>query len=144
MEKICSKCNKLKDIEEFNFHSPAKKDGKRRPDCKECVRKRSATYCKSHYEDQKIRMKRVKDRATKRNREYITEYLLAHPCVDCGETDVVVLDFDHVRGEKVCDISRMVACGFRLWRIKEEIEKCVVRCANDHRRRHAREEAELD
>jgi hypothetical protein len=65
--------------------------------------------------------------------------------VDCGETDPDVLDFDHVRGKKVCGISRMVGRGYRLWRIKAEIDKCEVRCANDHRRitKKRREETRL-
>ena len=57
-------------------------------------------------------------------------------CVDCGEKDPVVLDFDHVRGEKVDIISHMYAAA--LPRLLNEISKCDVRCANCHRRITAR------
>ena len=40
--KICTKCNVPKIVTEFNFLHPAKKDGKLRPDCKQCVHKRQA------------------------------------------------------------------------------------------------------
>jgi hypothetical protein len=66
-------------------------------------------------------------------RAFVTNYLAAHPCVDCGEADVVVLDFDHVRGEKVGVVSVLIRKG-SLSAIKAEIEKCEVRCANCHRR----------
>ena len=56
-------------------------------------------------------------------------------CVDCGETDRVVLHFDHVRGEKVCSPSNC-APGPKL---DAELAKCDVRCANCHRRRHYQE-----
>lgn len=135
--KICSKCNQSKDIEEFSFHSPSKNDGKRRPDCKQCVRDRTALYCQTFPDKQKARMKLVRIRAKLAAKQFVTTYLETHPCVDCGESDIIVLDFDHVRGKKVCDVSYMVASGYRLWRIKAEIQKCEVRCANDHRRRHA-------
>ena len=79
-------------------------------------------------------MSQVKERAINKAKAYVSDYLSKHHCVDCGEADPDVLDFDHVRGEKVCDVSHMVQCGFRLWRIVDEIEKCEVRCANDHRR----------
>lgn len=69
-----------------------------------------------------------------RKRWYVFNYLQSHPCVDCGETDHVVLDFDHVRGEKRKPISRMVASTYSLEVLKKEIEKCEVRCANCHRR----------
>lgn len=60
------------------------------------------------------------------------EYLESHPCVDCGESDPVVLEFDHVRGEKTRPVSILVKWSWG--RVVEEIEKCAVRCANCHRR----------
>jgi uncharacterized protein YbaR (Trm112 family) len=72
----------------------------------------------------------------KRKRAFL--YLLAHPCQDCGEKDPVVLEFDHVSGEKSSAITDMVRGGAYRWdTIAAEIEKCVVRCANCHRRRTA-------
>lgn len=65
---------------------------------------------------------------------FIRNYLLDHPCVDCGETDWVVLDFDHVRGTKLHNVSNLIQNGFSLDKIKLEISKCDVRCANCHRR----------
>jgi hypothetical protein len=62
------------------------------------------------------------------------EYLLAHPCVDCGETDLLVLEFDHLRDKKY-NIGEMVNRDFTWGSILREIEKCEVVCANCHRRR---------
>lgn len=60
-------------------------------------------------------------------------YLLEHPCVDCGETDITVLEFDHLR-DKTKDVSALMK-GTSSWsRIEAEILKCAVRCANCHRR----------
>jgi hypothetical protein len=55
--------------------------------------------------------------------------------VDCGETDIIVLQFDHVRGKKTNAVSKLVSMGYGLDTIKEEINKCEVRCANCHTRR---------
>jgi hypothetical protein len=72
-----------------------------------------------------------------RVRGFIRDYLSAHPCVDCGEADIVVLDFDHIDGTKEMSVSQMIRWGFSLDRIKAEIAKCEVRCSNCHRKRHA-------
>ncbi len=71
----------------------------------------------------------------------VYNYLLHHPCVDCGEPDPIVLDFDHVRGVKTADVKRMTTGSHvSLDRIMAEIAKCEVRCANCHRRVTARRE----
>jgi hypothetical protein len=69
----------------------------------------------------------------------MTLLLLHHSCVDCGESDPLVLDFDHVRGMKKRHVSRMISGGTSIETLRKEIEKCVVRCANCHRRKTARE-----
>ena len=71
------------------------------------------------------------------NRRFVDEYLASHPCVDCGEADIVVLEFDHVIGEKHKAISVLVQNAASTRRIAQEIAKCEVRCANCHRRRTA-------
>lgn len=77
----------------------------------------------------------IKAAQVKRNQELIIAYLLEHPCVDCEESDIVVLQFDHVRGEKRNDLSRLLTLSSKV--VKTEIEKCEVRCANCHQRRTA-------
>lgn len=66
-------------------------------------------------------------------RNFIWDYLSENPCVDCGEKNPVVLEFDHINGEKSSSISKMVSSYMSVEKISEEIEKCVVRCANCHR-----------
>lgn len=73
------------------------------------------------------------------NRNNCVEYLREHPCVDCGNTDIEVLQFDHVGGqEKHFNVANMIRR--HSWkRIKEEIEKCEVRCANCHTKKTRRQ-----
>src|SRR5271157_5024330 len=69
------------------------------------------------------------------NTRKFIEYFKTHPCVDCEETDPLVLDFDHDDPKKkLKNISKMRA-NSRWETILKEIEKCQVRCANCHRRR---------
>lgn len=57
------------------------------------------------------------------------------PCTDCGvQYPFYVMQFDHVKGEKLGNISQFVSN--RQWkRALEEIEKCEVVCANCHMER---------
>ena len=75
-----------------------------------------------------------------RNFGRMIEYLRTHPCVDCGEADLVVLELDHLpEFEKKFEVSRAVGSSTRSWNsISSGIEKCEVVCANCHRRRGAR------
>ena len=72
------------------------------------------------------------------NREFVKRVKKLLCCVDCGEKDHIVLEFDHVRGEKVGSIANMAA-SYSISSLKKEMRKCEVRCANCHRRRHFRE-----
>ena len=71
-------------------------------------------------------------------RELICDYLAIHPCVDCGEMDIVVLEFDHIRGNKIMAVGHLIGKASTK-RLEEEMAKCVVRCANCHRRKTAKE-----
>ena len=68
---------------------------------------------------------------------FVLEYLLTHPCVDCGETDIRVLDFDHVdpalKKGNVASISQSGNCSLKT--LIAEIAKCMVRCSNCHRKK---------
>jgi len=104
-------------------------------------KERERENAKRHRANPKNR-KKIEDRAytwTIRQRFILRLIVDKHksenPCVDCGEGDPVVLDFDHVRGKKRLDISRMLNRGFSVSALKLEIEKCEMRCANCHRRK---------
>lgn len=71
------------------------------------------------------------------NKAFVKAYLLEHSCIDCQEADIVVLDFDHVRGRKKHNVADMLNNN-SLVSLKKEIAKCEVRCANCHRRKHRR------
>lgn len=84
-----------------------------------------------------LRVNLSRRRRVKVNRTKVVAYLLQNPCVDCGETDWLVLQFDHRDPTtKTAPVSRLVYLNS--WpKIKEEIDKCDVRCANCHSRRTA-------
>ena len=66
---------------------------------------------------------------------WVLSYLRGHPCIDCGETDPVVLEFDHREGaEKAFNVSDAVRSKVALKTVQAEVAKCDVRCANCHRR----------
>ena len=68
----------------------------------------------------------------RRNAEFVVATLRHSGCVDCGEADPVVLDFDHV-GEKRGSVPRLAQFGHSLATLEAEIAKCEVRCGNCHR-----------
>lgn len=72
----------------------------------------------------------------RKNHEEIMRYLELHPCSECGERDIIVLQFHHRTGDKSHPISQML--GSYQWPdILAEISKCAVLCANCHLRQIA-------
>jgi hypothetical protein len=135
-EKVCCSCKQSLPLDFFNKNR-SETDGLQKA-CKKCKKKHSKTYRERHPE-QKQRPENKKKIYLDR-RIFVLSYLLEHPCVDCGETDPVLLDFDHVRGTKIANISRMVSWNSSTEAIKKEIVKCEVRCANCHRKKTAKEQ----
>lgn len=104
--------------------------------CVNCHRRRTARRSPSWRTGLANETRRGPARA--RNLAVMAEELRKDGCVDCGERDVVVLDFDH-EGVKTATISAMARSEVSVTRLKAEIAECVVRCANCHRRKTARE-----
>ena len=90
-----------------------------------------------HAKNQAKRSKQISEARRKRRqfiRYYVLKYLLEHPCVDCGESNPILLEFDHVRGTKLFSIGNEITIR-SLDAIKEEITKCDIRCLRCHRLR---------
>ncbi len=121
-------------MDEFAWRRKAK--GQRDTFCRPC---RSA-YGREHYLANKQRYvdqaRAHKQRLAIERTRYLLDYFSLNPCVDCGESDPLVLEFDHLRDKRFNIAS---AIRNRNWvSILEEISKCEVVCANCHRRRTAR------
>jgi Zn-finger protein len=125
--KRCSTCKEWKPLEEFNRRSTAR-DG-RQWSCRDC----NKAYHYEHFDRHIAQIRARNKREIRMKQRRLLAYFLEHPCVDCGETDTAVLEFDHL-SDKTADISRMIR-GHSWERILVEISKCEVVCANCHRRR---------
>ena len=132
--KRCTVCGEKKDESQFFWKN--KSQGRRAARCKACHKE----YRDKHYKrNRKKRIAQARVRANRiksENKQRIREYLSQNPCVDCNETDIIVLQFDHVRGKKLAMVTVMAHNGSTWPRIAREIAKCEVRCANCHIRRH--------
>ena len=134
----CTKCKKEKALGEFSFKN--KKLGIRHRQCKNCTR----LLIKNHYINNRkyyLNKTLIRNKVLRSETNiFIQRYLSGHPCVDCGESDITVLEFDH-KGEvqKLMAVSSMIRAQYSISKIRSEIEKCEVRCANCHRRKTARD-----
>lgn len=71
-------------------------------------------------------------------KRFVFNFLQKQKCLDCGENDINVLEFDHVRGKKRYNISQIHKSTSSLETVKTEIKKCDVVCSNCHRKRTAK------
>jgi len=135
--KKCGTCKRSRMVKFFNAKA-ASPDGLQST-CRDCNRRNAKAYYERNRDSHKKKMVAYAAKYKSRVARQVWDYLLEHPCVDCGETDPVVLDFDHVRGTKFRPISSMLANKMSWKRIQDEITKCEVRCANCHRRKTAKD-----
>jgi hypothetical protein len=131
--KQCNKCGLIKDDEEFPWRNRLL--GRRFNTCYACKRIYDNAWYSDHQEEQRGRIKNRRAQKVEEAQKFIYDYLSNQRCVDCGEYDFSILTFDHVRGTKKKDISRMMNDGDSIEAITEEIFKCEVVCFNCHMRR---------
>ena len=132
MKKICSGCGQERDTErDFAWKNRAK--GTRQRWCKFCQAEANRTHYQNNRQIYLDRAITRNERVNTENRHKLHAYLSSHPCVDCGETDIRVLEFDHVRGDKTLDIAKLLNRAISWKAIEDEIAKCEVRCVNCHR-----------
>lgn len=136
MKKNCNRCGDLKNLTDFEKNK-INKDGYNTI-CKACVNETNRKRRALHPEEL-IHRNELKQQSIYRNREYVYNYLQNKKCFDCGESRWQLLEFDHVRGEKIQSISWMIVRGYSIVHIQDEINKCEIRCGNCHRIKSTRE-----
>jgi len=123
----CGTCGELKAADAFNFHD--KQRGKRHTTCRACQKIHKRNYYLRHLEDYKKTSAKEHNASVERNRHLTREYLATHHCVDCGASDVDILEFDHAGNDsKDRTIAQLINDGLSWPNIMAEIAKCEVRC----------------
>lgn len=120
--KKCSTCKIDKDESLFS-----KKRDKLQAVCKEC----HSIYRKKHYQEN--RQKYI-DKARRNSKTYAEEFyqwLSDKSCFDCGNSDIRVLEFDHLENKEFA-LSAKIG-GRKLESLMDEINKCDIVCSNCHK-----------
>lgn len=123
LNKVCRICRKKQNITSFYKHSETK-DG-RYSRCRTCHFKIMQFWRKRNTKKVNELNKRSRDK-----RQQWINSIKNSPCMDCGKQyPPYIMQFDHRdRSQKVCTIYAAQS----IKRIKEEIKKCDLVCANCH------------
>lgn len=129
--KLCTSCQQSKPLEDFN-RSRTRKEG-RRAHCKTCERDQARAHYQKQPEGYLARAAAYRDA----NRVELTARMLRikllHGCRLCIEREPCCLDFHHVLPKA----RNLGQCLEQVTRFERELVKCVVLCANCHRKVHA-------
>jgi hypothetical protein len=122
VRRICRRCARELPLSDFARHRDAHQWW-----CRACFR---------GYQAGRAAQNRRQDRDRIRcAQEHVLGYLAGRACQDCAAADPVVLEFDHVRGEKRLEVSLLVNRAASRATLDREFAKCDVVCVNSHRRR---------
>lgn len=137
LKKKCGGCGFVKAASEFGINR-SRYDGLQ-CHCRDCKRTFQSNWYVKNKADHIETVNRQRRERTRTIRTQLHHYLAQHSCVDCGEMEPLLLDFDHVRGDKIMAVSQMVSSGLSWGTILSEIAKCEVRCVKCHRRKTAQQ-----
>ena len=132
-------CKKI--FKETDFRWKIKRLKKRGNKCKACTNEYSRKHYRKNIERYKKRVKVNNEKYKELRRNLIYEFKLSNPCTSCGEANPIVLEFHHLDPQqKRNDVSNMATHGYSIESIEKEIEKCIILCANCHRKRTAKQQ----
>ena len=91
---------------------------------------------KEHYQKNKSKYKANLYAKRKRNFEYMLSLKSKSKCARCEENHPACLDFHHLDpNSKIKTVAKMLS-DVSLKTLQEEISKCILLCANCHRKEH--------
>lgn len=127
--KTCADCKVDLPLENFALN-------KRKPDglsdkCRPCKKTYNRFYYKRTKQKHNPGRALARQTAVAFNQQNMLSILSNSFCMDCGINDVRVLEFDHVTGKKLGNISDLMSGKWS--KVLEEIKKCEIVCANCHR-----------
>ena len=126
MEKICLKCGIKKDISEFHKNK-SKSDGYQNW-CKSC----KGQLSKDRYITQHNKIRKQLDDRKQFMKDFIKRVKRLSSCSICGIKGEWLLVFHHMSNNKEFDLGRAAGSASSLKRIKNEMRKCKIVCANCH------------
>ena len=131
--KRCNRCGVEQSVLCFHKHAGLP-DGRQRR-CKLCASAVNAdTYKRLDGRRRKIRATAAE--IYQKNLEFVSRYKRVCGCLLCNESCPPALDFHHLDSETKDNNVSMLLKGSRKV-LKKEMKKCVVLCANCHRKHHA-------
>ena len=122
--KKCTKCKIEKNLNKFY-----KSQKYYRSHCKDCM--------KQYFKQNENNIKQYREKRLKEIKQWYNGYKSTLKCRYCDEDFTECLEFHHLKPEtKIDNVVYMVHNGVSLEKIKKEMDKCIVVCANCHRKIH--------
>lgn len=127
--RTCTKCKQEKPLRDFG--RKASRSDNTHPWCKDCNRNEARQFYKDHPDPYKKRAKEHKKRLASHLLEFANNLKIERGCFFCQENTLCVLDFHHViKGSPVTRETNSLIS------FQTEINKCIIVCANCHRKIH--------
>lgn len=128
--KVCSRCKENKTEAEF-------KKNRTKPDglqiiCSDCSKELNKIWYNKNKKNRLLKINQYRNKTI----NWLKEYKSTLTCSKCPENHPSCLEFHHIDpNSKLGNISEEVR-NWSIDRLKTELQKCIVLCANCHRKEH--------